>query len=200
MAYVNPFCLNAQSEASTDIPVQPPQPPPIRDDTDDNLDKSSSVERLKQRIQCFTDGSALGNSKTSSAGWAFYIPQLKRIHSNSMIGTNNTAELTAIKKCLEFILAGKFFEQFENPSFAIYSDSEYSIKAIKGINRVKANSELIEECQRLLKIIEYPITFIHVKAHTGRSDFISRCNDVADKTARAKAEKRQLSRNSGKSQ
>ena len=46
-------------------------------------------------LVCFTDGSALNNNKDAPAGWAFYIPKLKQLRYDSMIGTNNQAELEA---------------------------------------------------------------------------------------------------------
>ena len=42
-------------------------------------------------LVCFTDGSALKNSQTAPAGWAFYVPKFRYLKSNSMIGTNNKA-------------------------------------------------------------------------------------------------------------
>lgn len=137
-------------------------------------------------LVCFTDGSALNNNKDAPAGWAFYIPKLKQLRYDSMIGTNNQAELEAIRQLLLHLNSFKD-ELFSN--ILIYSDSEYSINAITGKNNVRANAEVIKEIQNLRNSLKKKVGFKHVDAHTGKQDFVSRCNDIVDKAAVRAAKK-----------
>lgn len=99
------------------------------------------------------------------------------------IDTNNKAELMAI--CLALDICREY-----NRKVILYTDSEYSIKAIyewyptwvkKGIVEKKKNYELI------MKIIEYTnnmnINMIHIRAHTGLKDENSIGNYYADNLA-----------------
>ena len=134
-----------------------------------------------QYLACFTDGAAKKNSKTSEAGWAFYIPILKFKKSGHMIGTNNAAELTAIKELFEHVLT---LDQI--PKIIVYSDSKYAIGVLTGM-KIKANQELVfkilDLANEIWKRSQYKVEMIHVDAHTKKTDWLSECNDIVDKLA-----------------
>ena len=132
-------------------------------------------------LSCFTDGAALGNSSNSDAGWAFYIPELKISDSGYIIGTNNYAELMAMKKLFEYLLTIQ-----PDKSVLIFSDSKYAIGAMTG-NMVKANKELIAEIKKIRSGLGCKVLIKHCGAHTGKKDFVSAGNDVVDKLARERA-------------
>ena len=132
-------------------------------------------------LACFTDGAAKSNSKTSNAGWAFYIPLTETKRSGHIKGSNNFAELTAIHELFKYLLT---LERI--PKIIVYSDSKYSIGVLTG-NKISANKELIFSILELAKVIreksKNKIDMKYVEAHTKKSDWLSKCNDVVDKLA-----------------
>lgn len=159
----------------------------------------SPVTDYSKEMTIFTDGSALSNSKRSPAGWGVYIPLLKKSFSKGLFGTNNIAELTAIQFALWYIdnhyddILKPTMDKLEHPdTIYIIADSEYSIKAVTGINKAKVNTDIITSCKDTLQSIKsnhrLRILFLHVNSHTGGSDFMSTNNDIVDYLARSKAE------------
>lgn len=139
-------------------------------------------------LNVFTDGSAKSNSKTSNAGWAFYFPKLNIKKSGHLIGSNNVAELTAVKQALEYSIK----QAKNNKPLVIFTDSEYVIKVLSNPKAsIKENKELIENIKSIMiSISKYTgrdIKFEKVKAHTKKDDWVSKCNDVVDKLAQAEA-------------
>ena len=135
----------------------------------------------------FTDGSALSNKKDAHAGWAFYMPQINYYECGPMTGTNNQAELRAIFNALHYFINSAItnVDQIE-----IYSDSQYSIKGITGVNKVNANVGEIFAIRELigsLKTEGISVNFIYVQAHTGKNDYFSKCNEFVDKLANSSA-------------
>lgn len=140
----------------------------------------------------FTDGSALCNKKDAPAGWAMYIPVKKVLISKGMFGTNNQAELEAIRFALWFLKENinDYTSYIHDNHIFLLSDSEYSINAITGKNKVKANENKIKACRIMIKELKqmgYTIRFEHVMAHTGGTDFVSFNNNIVDMAARKKA-------------
>ena len=151
----------------------------------------SDIDYSKE-LAIFTDGSALGNQKNAPAGCAVYIPCNKTLISRGIIGTNNQAELEAIRYGLWFMKnhVEEFKEIIQNSNIYFLSDSEYSINAITGKNKVKMNENKIMACKILVRDIEkhgYKINFVHVMAHTGKTDFISYNNNIVDIAAKKRA-------------
>lgn len=128
-------------------------------------------------IRCFTDGAAKTNNKNASAGWAYYIPKYNIRQSGSMKGTNNQAELTAIKELLLFIKQDERFKDYTQ--ILLFTDSQYCIKVLTGGKYVK-NIELINNILKIQKELKKELKFNHVEAHTGKDDWISKCNQVVD--------------------
>lgn len=145
-----------------------------------------------KQFTIFTDGSALKNSKNSNAGCAIYFPWQKILLSKSMIGTNNQAELEAVRYALWYFT--KKFLKLEIPNKIIYlfTDSEYTIKTVRGEVKTKLNVPKISVIRILIEQIEREtgnkVEFVHVKAHTKKNDFVSINNDIVDKEARRKAQ------------
>ena len=134
-------------------------------------------------LLCFTDGAAKSNAKNANAGWGVYIPKFKYYNSGSMKGTNNQAELEAVKQLLLYLSEIDLFS-----SVLIYTDSKYVIGIFVDNNKYKVNVDLINEIKELRKNIKVKVGFKHVEAHTKKTDFISRCNAVVDKLASDAAE------------
>lgn len=145
---------------------------------------------MSNTINVFTDGSAINNSQNSPTGSAVYMPKYEFLVSMSEFGTNNTAELHAIQYAL--YLLKKNFEYFKPNTVNIMSDSIYAINVVTGAFKAKANKEFIAKCQKYIKFLEeqdVTVNFKWVHAHTGKTDYESKCNAVVDKAANSEAEK-----------
>lgn len=145
-----------------------------------------------KKFTVFTDGSALGNKKDAPAGFAFYFPTTKTLISKGLIGTNNQAELEAMRYCLWYFIQKYVENDIPDNTLYVFSDSEYVLNAITGRHNGKANKEKIEICKKLIHEIMKKgkkIEFIHVFAHTKGKDFISINNEIVDFAARNEATK-----------
>jgi len=110
-------------------------------------------------IEMYTDGACSGNPGTAGIGIVLiYKDKIKKISKNIGKGTNNIAELTAIKVGLETIINKKI-------PVKIYSDSQYCINVLTGQWESKANFKLIDEIKDLISQFS-KIEFIKVKAHS----------------------------------
>ena len=145
-----------------------------------------------KKFTVFTDGSALNNKKDAPAGFAFYFPTTKTLISKGLIGTNNQAELEAMRYCLWYFIQKYIEKDIPDNTLYVFSDSEYVINAITGKNKVNVNKEKIEICKKLIREITEKgkkLEFIHVFAHTKGKDFISINNEIVDFAARNEATK-----------
>lgn len=167
--------------------------------------QDSRIDYSKE-LTIFTDGSALNNSKTSPAGWGVYIPLIKKALSKGIIGTNNQAELEALRVALWYFKA-QYEHMFKSilervnthDTIYIISDSEYGIKAVTGINKVNTNKASIDASKELIEYIQNTlhiwVRFIHVNSHTNGTDFMSINNAIVDELARKKAEEMKINTN-----
>jgi ribonuclease HI len=118
-------------------------------------------------LKIFTDGGCSGNGTVSAiAGIGVYFGENDpRNMSKRIIGvqTNNRAELSAIIEALRVIL------NFEGV-VSICTDSEYSIKGITGVNKIKKNKDLFQEINVLLGLRRGKTEFKKVLAHSGSKD------------------------------
>jgi ribonuclease HI len=148
-------------------------------------------------MRVFTDGSCTSNGrKGAKAGFAAWFPDHPSWSSAFRVPddqdqTNNRAELSAIQ------LAVKTLEDRGeiDCDLVIYSDSEYSINCLTSwlpgwMSRgwkTAAGKDVLH--QDLIKDITARLSkfkshrFVHVKAHTGGSDDLSKQNAVVDKMA-----------------
>jgi ribonuclease HI len=148
-------------------------------------------------IKIFTDGSFKKSKNNILCGYGVYFPngELENV-SRPFIHTpltNQRAELYAIYKAIKLLKTIKFTNAI------IYTDSIYSIKCLtewyklwqqnnwkNSKNKPVMNQDIIKP---ILKILDKNIKFIHVNSHTGKKDFESISNDIADKLANDGAEK-----------
>ncbi len=148
-------------------------------------------------MKVYTDGSSINNGKAGArAGVGVYFGEKDERNISTRlegdIQTNNRAELTAILLALEIIIST---EKYTEQEIMIFSDSDYSIKAItvwihnwiknnwKTANKQPVkNRDIIENIYKLVDTIP-KLKFIHVRAHTGKTDEDSIGNDFADKLA-----------------
>ena len=149
-------------------------------------------------MRVFTDGACAGNGrKGAKAGYAVWFPENKDLSASDRIPadepqTNNRAELTAIWRATRILDENGFHDE----TIVIYTDSGYSIDCLtkyiakwmsNGWKTEKGepvkNQDLIKDVsERLSKFKSH--RFVHVKAHTGGEDDLSRNNDVVDRMAR----------------
>jgi ribonuclease HI len=149
-------------------------------------------------MRVFTDGSCTSNGKKNSkAGYAAWFPDHPEWSSSHRVPeneeqTNNRAELSAIN------LAVKTLENKGEVDcdLVIYSDSDYSINCLSTwlpgwMNRgwktaagtdVQHQDLIKDTTARLSKFKSH--RFVHVKAHTGGADELSKNNAIVDKMAR----------------
>lgn len=149
------------------------------------------INSEEHKFEAFTDGSAISNAKDANAGWAVWFPCKKLLIAKPIVGTNNQAELEAMRYCLWYITQKFMDENPPNDTFYIYSDSEYVIKAVTGKNKAKLNTEKIYVCKQLLEQIKakHNVELIHVRAHTKGKDWLSINNAIVDEAARKCAQR-----------
>lgn len=147
-------------------------------------------------IIVFTDGACTANGgKNAKGGIGVYFPnaELENISekfTQSPI-TNQRAELSAIYKALKLIT-----DKLEFNKIIIITDSRYSIKSLtewiknweknewKTANKKPVkNLDLIKPIYSILKKYDNRIKFNHVRSHTGKKDFNSLGNAMADELA-----------------
>lgn len=152
---------------------------------------------MSQRIKIFTDGSALDNSKTSCAGYAYCIPKLNICDGGFMMASNNVAELTAVLKALTTLFQLKYLIKEKN--IEIITDSKYVITVIDtDKDNAKVNRDLVFAIRNLKsKLIEndFNICFSHVNSHlmenslkqetidSDNSEYNKRINKLVDEIA-----------------
>jgi ribonuclease HI len=122
----------------------------------------------------FTDGSCLKNPK-GPGGWAFTLIENGKqwtMSGGDSSTTNNRMELMAVIEALDFA---------QGNEYAIHTDSELTIKCATGVYKRKANKDLWDEYDRVLR--SRKINWIWVKAHNG-----NRLNEYVDRLARKEAE------------
>ena len=158
----------------------------------------------KNHIVVYTDGSCVGNGKSSAIGGiGIHFPnkELKDISKIYKDGycTNQKTELCAILTALRYIKHNLDLQKFK---ICIKTDSQYSIDCItKWVygwikngwmtknNTPVANKEFIEPIYQYYE--RYDIVFDHVDAHTGMNNKESIANAVADKLATSATKKAQ---------
>lgn len=154
-------------------------------------------------INVFTDGSCIQNAKNKNsvrpAGYACVFPEHpKYSYAAKLEGkekTNNRAEFTACVVALQ--IADKIDPKHEK-TLKVFTDSELLINSVtkwlsgwKAKNWKKADGSPVKNVD-LLKVLDSLMTkrkvvFKHVRAHTGKNDWESINNDLADKMAKKAA-------------
>lgn len=142
-------------------------------------------------ISVYTDGSFIKHK--NYAGYGIYFPPpspFKSVGKKFTIQplTNQRAELYAIYKTLKIIHTSRY----NISKITIYSDSKYSINSLTVWAKVWANNgwhtstgkpvknlDIIQPTYNLINKMP-PLTFIHVRSHTGKKDTHSVNNEIAD--------------------
>ena len=147
-------------------------------------------------IEAFTDGACPSNgrhAKIAGAGVAF--PERPDLNVSETIRdhpTNNRGELTAILRALE--VADNKIDPARRRPIIIYTDSQLCIDSFtKWIDGWKKNNWMKKDKtpvlnDDLLKAVDARmqrrrVTFVHVRAHTGKKDRSSVMNALADELA-----------------
>jgi ribonuclease HI len=119
-------------------------------------------------IKIYTDGASSGNPGPAGIGVVLIYGENKREISKYIgNGTNNIAELTAIKVGLEEL------KRVDLP-VRVFSDSSYSIGLLTKNWKPTKNQELVQEIKTLMSKFSN-LAFIKVKGHSGIKE-----NEVAD--------------------
>ncbi len=150
-------------------------------------------------MRVFTDGACSKNGKADAkAGFAAWFPENRELSSSHRIPdgqpqTNQRAELAAIHLAVNTLETAGFLDE----DISIYTDSEYSINCLtkwlpgwtsRGWKTSEGKDVLHQD---LIKEISDKLAkfrghrFVHVKAHTGGGDDLSRHNDIVDRMARS---------------
>lgn len=152
------------------------------------------------KLVVFTDGSCMNNGRHNArAGYAVVWPNHQEFTKGYALQgeaqTNNRAEYSG---CIEALRIADIIDPSKEQTLHIYTDSMLLINSItkwlqgwKSRNWVKAdghdvlNRDLLEIIDRYMKYRR--IRWTHVRAHTGKANWESKWNDVADKLAREAA-------------
>lgn len=154
-------------------------------------------------IEVFTDGSSMKRN-IKIAGYGIYfpnkeLPNVSRSFKHPPL-TNQRAELYAIYVALILIKNNLDYDKIK-----IYTDSEYSIKSLtiwaydweknhwKTASGTKVkNQDIIKPVFDILKKMSGKVEMIHVMSHTGKTDYMSLGNAMADKLATDGAKKTKI--------
>jgi ribonuclease HI len=150
-------------------------------------------------MRVFTDGACSSNGRPGAkAGYAAWFPDNQALSVSARIPagepqTNQRAELSAIHRAVVVLEE----RGFRDEDVVIYTDSEYCVNCLtKWITgwvsrgwKTSAGGDVLhrdliqDTSSRLAKFKSY--RFVHVKAHTGGEDDLSKQNDAVDRMARA---------------
>jgi ribonuclease HI len=156
-------------------------------------------------MRVFTDGSCTANGqKNAKAGYAVWFPEHPGLSESHRVPddkaqTNQRAELSAIHRAAQILDLNGCDEDV-----VVYTDSAYSISCLTewiagwvarnwktSAGKDVLHRDLIEETATLLSKRKSH-KFVHVKAHTGGTDDLSKQNDVVDRMARESVEGRKI--------
>ena len=137
---------------------------------------------IPEAIHVYTDGACTGNPGPMGIGVVILDPTLSESGRRELSdylgkGTNNIAELTAIKRGL--------FELPRHRPVMLYTDSSYAIGVLAQGWRARANSELVLGMRQLLGEFQQ-VYFIKVAGHSGVPE-----NERCDELARAAIARKQ---------
>jgi ribonuclease HI len=129
-----------------------------------------------ETVHVWTDGACSGNPGPMGIGVVVVAGERRKEHGEYLgKGTNNIAELTAIRRGLEIaegLLPGQDF------AVRVYTDSSYAIGLLSQGWKAKANQELVAELREFLRAFRN-LRMIKVEGHAGvpeneRCDLLAR--------------------------
>lgn len=153
-------------------------------------------------MRVFTDGACSNNGRPGAkAGYAVWFPENKELSDSARVPegqpqTNQRAELSAIHRATVILDE----TGHHDADVVLYTDSEYSINCLtkwmtgwiarnwktSGGGDVLHKDLIQDTTARLAKFKSH--RFVHVRAHTGKEDDLSKNNDIVDRMARATIE------------
>lgn len=160
--------------------------------------KVEKEQDTRPPLVCFTDGSCSDQTKKKrTAGYAVVWPDYPdhdlALPLEGETITNNRAEYMALIQAAHIATV---IDSSGMRPLTVYTDSELLINSVtkwllgwkkngwlKADKNPVANQDLLKQIDVLIHTRD--IRFKHVKAHTGRTDWESRWNDVADQRAKA---------------
>lgn len=149
---------------------------------------------LPKGLMLFVDGSCTRNGQVGAkAAYGVYIVRDGKELMKKGVKldpeepqTNQRAELRGLFYALTYLAES-------NGTGTIYTDSKYSIDCLKtwapkwvlngwrkADKKPVLHDDILKPMYELWKTLNEQVQLLHVEAHTGRSDFISRGNAVAD--------------------
>lgn len=137
----------------------------------------NTSKKIKKHLNVYTDGGCSNNgTKSAVAGIGVFFEGGEYEDVSEKIDglqTNNRAELTAILRAITIVKTDE--------NIIIHSDSEYSIKGITGINRIKKNMDLFEKIATVIKERKGGTIFQKVDGHSGMLDGNYKADKLASK-------------------
>ena len=148
---------------------------PARRPVEGHADKSASAPR-GDTVHVWTDGACSGNPGPMGIGVVVVAGDKRKEHGEYLgRGTNNIAELTAIRRGLE--IASEIVAAGSRP-IRVYSDSSYAIGLLSQGWKAKANQQLVAELREFLRPYR-GLRMVKVEGHAGvpeneRCDLLAR--------------------------
>jgi ribonuclease HI len=126
--------------------------------------RSTEASASGETVHVWTDGACSGNPGPMGIGIVVLAGEKRREHGEYLgKGTNNIAELTAIRRGLE--IAAELVPARELP-IRVYSDSSYAIGLLSQGWKAKANQDLVAELRELLREFR-GLRLVKVAGHAG---------------------------------
>lgn len=132
----------------------------------------------QEGIMVYTDGACGGNPGPAGIGLVLhYRDHTKEISRFIGMGTNNIAELTAIKVALQ---------EIKDPRLpvVVHTDSAYCLGVLAGNWKAKSNRTLVEDIKAEMARFAR-LTFVKVEGHTGIEDN-EKANDLAQQAVQGR--------------
>jgi ribonuclease HI len=128
-----------------------------------------------ETVHLWTDGACSGNPGPMGIGIVVVAGKKRKEHGEYLgTGTNNIAELTAIRRGLE--IAGEFLSGRDRP-IRVYSDSSYAIGLLSQGWKARANQELVAELREFIRGYR-SLRMVKVEGHAGMPEN-ERCDLLA---------------------
>lgn len=157
------------SNLTADAAAEPGTPTVLQDEDEDKEPAPTNV------VNIWTDGACSGNPGPMGIGMVATVDGKRGERGEYLgVGTNNIAELTAIRRGLE--LAMELGAAIDRP-FRVHSDSGYSIGVLSLGWKAKANQELVAGLRKFLA--QFPdVRLVKVRGHAGIPEN-ERCDELA---------------------
>ncbi len=168
----SPGNLQPDAGAATAAPPARERPAPPRQHA---ARSQASLPSSEGTVHIWTDGACSGNPGPMGIGVVVIAGEKRKEHGEYLgRGTNNIAELTAIRRGLE--VAAELVP-LRDRRVLVYSDSSYAIGLLSQGWKAKANQELVAELRAFLRNYR-DLRMIKVEGHAGVAEN-ERCDVLA---------------------